>query len=121
MGYRFSVRRMAYPSEGTPGESLGLHLWLENRGCAPIYHKYPFVLRLRGEGGTFDYDTGIDITTWLPGDNLWEGEFPLPETMRPGTYFLEAGIPDGEGGVIHIATATDETDGFRRLGEIEIR
>lgn len=121
MGYRFSVRRMVYPSEAKAGDSLGLHLWLENRGCAPIYHKYPFVLRLRGEGGTFDFETDIDITTWLPGDNLWEGEFPLPETMRPGTYFLEAGIPDGEGGVIHIATDTEETDGFRKLGEIVIR
>ncbi len=54
MGYRFSVRRVAYPSLACPGDALKLHLWVENKGVAPIYHRYPVVFRLRrmGEGTT---------------------------------------------------------------------
>ena len=95
MGYRFAVRRCAYPSEAEAGDSLKLHFWIENRGVAPIYHKYPFVLRLRNDKNNYEFKTEADITKWMPGDNLLDEIIQLPKNIIPGEYILEAGITDG--------------------------
>ena len=114
MGYRFAVRSVDYPSSAHPGDRLHLSLWIENRGVAPIYHRYPFVLRLRGKKGTFDFETNADITSWLPGDVIWNGFITLPEEVPPGEYILEAGIHRGNE-IIYLATDSPETDGFSQI------
>lgn len=120
MGYRYAVRRVDYPTLASGGDCLHLNFWIENRGVAPIYHKYPFILRLRGEKGTFDFETDADITKWLPGDILWEGTITLPENIPAGTYILEAGIQKN-GEKIYLATDSPEQDGFNQItGPIQI-
>ena len=115
MGYRYAVRRVDYPTEGSAGDVLHLGFWIENRGVAPIYHRYPFVLRLRGEHGTFDLPTDADITTWLPGDTLYDCALQLPLDIPKGKYLLEAGIQLGSEQV-RLATDSPCNDGFNQIG-----
>lgn len=117
MGYRFAVRRCAYPSEAEAGDTLKVHFWIENRGVAPIYHKYPFVLRLRNEWHTYTFETTADISTWLPGDNLLDDVIVLPEDMAPGEYILEAGITDGSTKVL-FANDTPRFEAFSMVSDI---
>ena len=115
MGYRYAVRRVDYPTEGSAGDVLHLGFWIENRGVAPIYHRYPFVLRLRGEHGTFDLPTDADITTWPPGDTLYDCALQLPLDIPKGKYLLEAGIQLGSEQV-RLATDSPCNDGFNQIG-----
>lgn len=116
MGYRYAVRRVDYPTEAEPGDCLHFSMWIENRGVAPIYHSYPFTIRLRSEQGVYDFETDADITSWLPGDILWDGTITLPEDIPAGDYILEAGIRKGNDQVL-LATDSECTDGFSRIGQ----
>ena len=114
MGYRYAVRRLDYPSVCEAGDSLRLGLWIENRGVAPIYHKYPFTLRLRGDRGCFDFETHADITKWYPGDIIYDTVIRLPSDIPRGKYIIEAGIADGS---IRLATASPVHLGFNRISD----
>jgi len=116
MGYRFSVRYVDYPAEACAGDRMYFSMWIENRGAAPIYHRYPFILRLRSEHNTYDFETDADITSWMPGDNEWVGSIVLPEYIVPGDYVLEAGIGDGDT-KIRIATDSPVHDGFNLIAD----
>lgn len=116
MGYRYAVRRVDYPTEGCAGDQLHFGMWIENRGVAPIYHRYPFVIRLRGEQGVFDFETNADITTWLPGDILFDCSITLPGNIPSGDYILEAGIVRGNETIL-LATDSPRTNGFSQIGD----
>ena len=116
MGYRYAVRRVDYPTRAQAGDCLHFSMWIENRGVAPIYHSYPFIIRLRGENGIYDFETDADITSWLPGDILWDGTLTLPEDLPEGAYILEAGISNGKEQVL-LATDSECTNGFSRIGD----
>ena len=117
MGYRFSVRRLDYPSRLEPGDSMHLYFWIENRGCAPIYHSCDFIIRLRGEGGVYDFTTNANVCAWLPGDNLYDTVLQLPDTMPDGDYTIEVGIRCGNELVL-IATDSPKNDGFSEVSGI---
>ena len=119
MGYRFAIRMVDYPSRAQKSDILHIDIFLENRGVAPIYHKYPFVLRLRGKGAVYDFPTDADIREWLPGGHKRSFEITLPKNIERGTYTLEAGITDGEERIL-IATDAPRCDGFTELCKIEI-
>lgn len=121
MGYRFSIRKFTYPTSASAGDTLGCYMWMENRGVAPIYHKYPFVIRLRNDNDIYDIETNADITSWLPGDNIWQENIKLPDNLPCGKYKLEAGIKVSDTDRIRLATKCPENDGFRTVGEIEIK
>ena len=121
MGYRFSLRKFTYPSSASAGDTLGCYMWIENRGVAPIYHKYPFVVRLRNDKNVFDIETDADIRKWLPGDNLWENNIKLPDNIPSGNYMLEVGIKYSDERVIEVATKAKKNNGFLEVGKIEIK
>ena len=100
---------------------MQFYMWMENRGVAPIYHKYPFVLRLRNDNAFFDIKTDADITSWLPGDNLWTQNITLPTNIPNGSYVLEAGIKFSDEKVIEIASKGKKNNGFLEIGKIEIK
>lgn len=119
MGYRFSLRIVDFPHKADSGDILHLSVFLENRGVAPIYHKYPLIVRLRHGDAVFDLTTNADITEWLPGGHLWEGEVFLPPNIPIGDYFLELGISDGNTKILFANEAECE-DGFIRIGKITV-
>lgn len=111
MGYRFCIRLVDFVNEASAGDTVNLTVFLENIGVAPIYHKYPMVIRLRNGATVYDFETDADITKWLPGSHKWEGCIVLPEKIQKGTYCLEMGITDGNTKVM-FATDAPRNDGF---------
>ena len=120
MGYRYSVNKVEYPSVASKGDSLEITLHIENRGVAPIYHKYPFVLRLKGEKEVYTFNTEIDLREVLPGEYTFKETLDLPLDIEKGEYLLEAGIGSDEDRV-YIATDSPENNGYNTIsGTIKI-
>lgn len=120
MGYRFAVRVADFPEKAKAGDTLNFSFCMQNLGVAPIYHKYPFIIRLKAQNGTvYDFDTGENITEWLPGDFLSQPKITLPQNIKKGIYSFELGITDGET-VVRMANPTENDNGFDIIGTIEI-
>ena len=120
MGYRHALRVIDYPDTANKGDVLHLEICVQNLGVAPIYHKYPFVIRLRGENGdVYDIKTDADIRNWMPGDFLVKTEIELPQDIGKGNYSLQVGITDGDT-IVRIATDAPEQDGFIAVGKIAV-
>ena len=55
---------------------------------APCYRKFTLALRLRNEQRTETLATNADITSWLPGDNVFDSAVTVPARLVPGEYEL---------------------------------
>lgn len=117
MGYRYSVTKTEYPSSALKGDSLEITLTLENSGVAPIYHNYPFVLRLTGENETYSFNTNIDLRTVLPGEYTFKEIIDLPKEIKAGEYLLEAGIGSDDDRV-YIAIDSPENNGYNVISGV---
>lgn len=118
MGYRFEIRKFLYDSQARVGQSMEISALIANVGVAPIYHKYPLVLRLRSEEDIITLGSQEDIRSWLPDrDIIWKEKFQLPQEMPRGSYVLEVGIETGvkEIGNIKLAIA-GELKGYYPMG-----
>lgn len=122
LGYRYEIRNSNFPGTASPGDILQISLWLENSGVAPIYRNYPFTLRLKGEHETIDHAVDTDIRDWLPGDIIVNDDWKLPESLRSGTYLLQAGIvtPLQNNPTIRFACDAPIEDGFCTMGKVII-
>lgn len=120
MGYRFELRKFVYDNQVSRGLSFEINALLANVGVAPIYQKYPLVLRLRSEQDIFTLHSREDIRSWLPDrDILWKEKFQLPKEIPSGNYVLEVGIETGvkEIGNIKLAIA-GELNGYYPMGQL---
>jgi hypothetical protein len=122
MGYRYELRKFVYDAFVKKGQSMSISALWANVGVAPIYHKYPLIIRLAGAGGIYTFRSKEDIRSWLPDmDILWEEKFMIPEEMPAGEYSLEIGIETGikEIGNIKFAIA-GEKNGYYYMGNITV-
>jgi hypothetical protein len=122
MGYRFILRKFTYPETVKAGEKLAFTSWWENAGAAPCYRKFPVALRLKSDGKTEILTTGADITSWLPGDNLYDDAVNVPADAPPGEYDLQIGILDPRPNkpTVKLAIAGRDPDGWYLLGRITV-
>ncbi len=122
MGYRFVLRKFTYPSEVTQNGKLAFTSWWENKGVAPCYRRFPLALRLTSDRATAVLPTEADITTWLPGDNLYDGAVFVPPDLAPGDYDLDLAILDARSGEpkVKLAIAGLKSDGWYHLGRIRV-
>src|SRR5262249_631845 len=51
VGYRLVLTSLNHTAEVSPGGALLLQSRWENKGVAPVYHRWPLAFRLRGAGG----------------------------------------------------------------------
>ncbi len=86
MGYRLVLRKFTYPRVVRAGEELKFTSWWDNKGVAPCYRKFPLAVRLKNGQRAEILLTGADITTWLPGDSLWDEELKVPAGLPAGEY-----------------------------------
>ncbi len=114
MGYRYSVNKVEYPSNASKGDSLEITLNIENSGVAPIYHKYPFVLRLKSNETVYTFDTKIDLTKVLPGEYTFKEVLELPCDVKAGEYLLQAGI-GSDNDRVYIATNSPCENGYNTV------
>jgi len=122
MGYRFVLRKFTYPSEVVQNGKLAFTSWWENKGVAPCYRKFPLALRLASDRATAVLPTDADITTWLPGDNLYDGAVFVPADLAPGEYDLDLALLDARSGRprVKLAIAGAKSDGWYHLGRIRV-
>ena len=120
MGYHFVLRVFKYPHEAQQGDTLELSLYIENRGCAPIYNKIPVKFRLTNGVNEYNFDTEIDVRKWLPGDSIENLSIKLSDAMKKGTYNIQLGIFGDTTPVILLETAAEMDGNYYKLSEIKI-
>ena len=114
MGYHYSPVSFACPDKACPGSGIKCELAIENTGVAPLYEKLPLKMRLVG-ASTFEFDTGIEPITLLPGTSERRFGLLLPDDMPGGLYSVQIGI---EG--ISFATDAPAFGDFYEVGSIDI-
>ena len=122
MGYRYVLRKFTYPKTVQAGGNLAFTSWWDNKGVAICYKKFPVALRLKGMQHTEIIMTDVDITTWLPGDNLCDRTIKIPLNVPEGDYELSLGILDPQSFKPRIKLAIEGRDieGWYPLGRIQI-
>jgi len=123
MGYRFILRRLEYPRMVRPGEMMPVHMWFLNAGVAPVYRKYILAVELYASNGEAVIKTPADITTWLPGDAVFDSTLYVPESLKPGEYHFRVGLldPRTERPAIKLAIEGRQPDGWYDLGAIQVQ
>jgi hypothetical protein len=123
MGYRFVLRKFTYPQAVSSNGKLAFTSWWENKGVAPCYKKYSLALRLRNDRRTELFLTDANITTWLPGDNVYDDAVFLPADMPVGDYEISLALvdPSSRQPKVKLAIEGLEEDGWYRLGRIKVR
>jgi len=123
MGYRFVLCSFSYPSLVSPNQSLQFKSWWDNKGVAPIYKKYLLALRLKNEKKSEVLITEADITTWLPGDNIFDDAVFVPIDLPSGIYQLQIGIVDRQSHQpkVNLAIEGRDAEGWYTVGKIEVK
>ena len=123
MGYRFVLRRFAFPATVGRNRSLAYEAWWENKGNAPVYRPYRLALQVAGTAGTWTLPLSTDVEQWLPGDVVQNGSIVLPPGIPDGDYRLAVALIDPVSPVprIHLAVDGERADGWFPLGEIQLR
>jgi hypothetical protein len=123
MGYRFVLRRFAYPESVAPQGKLSFASWWENKGVAPCYRRFPLALRLSDRKRTEVLATGADIRNWLPGDVVYDDAVIVPAGMPAGTYDLQVGLldPVTRQPKVKLAIEGIDGEGWYTLGTITVQ
>ncbi len=123
MGYRLVLRKVTYPAEVRPAGKLAFTSWWDNKGVAPCYRRFPVALRLKSDRREVVLLTDADITTWLPGDSLFDSSVFIPPDCPPGKYQLELGLvdPQTRQPKVKLAVAGRDKQGWYALGKIDVR
>ncbi|MEN8229074.1 MAG: DUF4832 domain-containing protein [Bacteroidota bacterium] len=122
MGYRFVLRSFAYPEFVAPNGKLHFKSWWENKGVAPCYKKFQLAIRLTNETRSEVMITDADITTWLPGDNIFDDAVFIPHDMPAGEYKLQIGIidPQSHEPKVKLAIEGRDPEGWYTIGDLKI-
>jgi hypothetical protein len=122
MGYRFVLRKFTYPRAVKPGNQLAFTSWWDNKGVAPCYKQFPLALRLKGPQQTEVLLTQAVITSWLPGDNLFDGAVTVPANLPAGEYDLAVALldPPTQNPKIRLAISGRAEDGWYGLGKSRV-
>lgn len=121
MGYRLVLRKFTYPEWAEPNGPLPFTSWWENKGVAPCYKPVRLALRIGSPDYQKTFLTDADVTSWLPGDNLYDSQAFLPIDLAPGDYQLDLAIVDEtHKPKVRLAIEGRLDDGWYRLGSIKI-
>ena len=101
---------------------LAFTSWWDNKGVAPCYRKFPLALRLRDVTRAEVLLTTANVTTWLPGDSLFDGSVTAPSLLPAGDYDIDIGILDPQSKTPKVKLAVEglREDGWYRLGGIKV-
>ena len=118
IGYRFSLRRLEYPSSARAGAMLPVSMWWLNAGVAPVYGEYWLAVRI----GDAVVRVPVDLRKWLPGDAVFDGPLYVPEEVKPGRQRLQIAILSPRTGqpAIRLAIEGRQPDGWYDVGAIDI-
>jgi len=119
MGYHFAIDRFECPKTASSGDTLELKLAIDNVGVAPMYKKLPLSVKLKNGETEYTFESGIDVTKWLPGKSEEAFEITLPE-VRPGEYDIEIAILSPHAPIIYFATDAARDGAYFKVGKITV-
>lgn len=119
IGYRLVLRRFEYPKAARAGAMMRVASWWVNKGVAPPYRD--FVLAFEIGGAVVKTDAAL--RKWLPGDQVFDGNIYVPETVKPGVHRIRAGIldPRTDKPAVRLAIEGRQADGWYDLGPVTVR
>jgi hypothetical protein len=122
MGYRFVLRKFAYPASVRTQGKLAFTSWWENKGVAPCYRRYPLALRLKNAARTEVVVAGADIRSWLPGDVVYDDAVFLPAGMPAGDYDVAIALVDPRTRTpkVKLAISGRDAEGWYALGRVAV-
>jgi hypothetical protein len=122
MGYRFVLRRLAYPRTVTSGQMMPVQMWWLNAGVTPVYREYTLALQFQSKDATEVVQLPVDVRKWLPGDAVFDGTVYAPRSLKPGSYHLRLALLDPRSGkpAINLAITGRGPDGWYSMGEIAV-
>jgi len=122
IGYRLSLRKVAYPAKVRAGTLMPIQMWWVNVGVAPPYRRYQLALQLKKSTETGIIRINTNVTKWLPGDDIIIEDRVWVPDLEPGTYQLRVGLLDPFTGkpVIKLPIKCRNEDGWYVLGNIEL-
>jgi len=122
MGYRFVLRSFYYSGSVKANGKLSFKSWWDNKGVAPCYKKFLLAIRLKNADRFEVVITDADISSWFPGDNIYDDAIFVPANMPVGKYDIQIGIVDRQTHKpkVNLAIAGKDPDGWYSLGKIEI-
>lgn len=122
MGYRFVLRRFAYPQTVTVNSKLSFESWWENKGVAPCYQQFPLAIRLKNKKDDVTWLTSADIRKWLPGDNVYNDAVFIPKDLKPGEYDIQIALVDPLTNKPEVLLAIEgkDAEGWYTLGGIQV-
>jgi hypothetical protein len=122
MGYRFVLRSFTFQESVSPNEKLSFKSWWDNKGVAPCYKKFLLAIRLKNNRRTDVLITDADITTWFPGDNLYDDSIFVPPDTPSGEYTLQIGIVDSQSHEpkVNLAIEGRDSEGWYTVGKITV-
>jgi len=125
MGYRFVLKRLVHPSRVRPGGTFLYEMEWENQGVAPCYLNHPLAFKFSHteSGKSWVVETGLDITSWLPGPVAIQERITVPEDIPPGEYELGVAMldPNTREPKIKFAIKGLAGDGWYRLSRVKVR
>lgn len=116
MGYHFKINYAEYCPSVKSCEKFFIKIEMENVGVAPIYHKIPFIIRLKNTHNEQLIYTNADITEWLPGKHEVVSEIT---PVYAGRYNIEIAIKDEEYALRLCSDAGRDGD-YYKIGEVTI-
>ncbi|MFC1525697.1 DUF4832 domain-containing protein [Candidatus Latescibacterota bacterium] len=121
IGYRFVLRQTTWERKVARGGRMGLTMWIENTGVAPIYRPYQLALRVQAGEADLVLPLGVDAQDWQPGDAWIEKALRLPDSLT-GTARLAVGLvhPDTQEPRVRFAVEETDDQGWVPVGETEI-
>ncbi len=121
MGYHFMIKDFSFPKSGEAGDELQMSLTIDNVGVAPIYKSLPLKVRLKGDAGSYEFETDVDIKKWMPGETKNEISILLPETIGAGEYDIEIGIFNDVIPMVYFCTDAEQDSQYYIVGKIKIK
>jgi hypothetical protein len=123
MGYRFVLRQVRFERRARSGDLFTVEMWIENIGCAPIYHHYPLALRFSQGDKSEVVLLSVDPMKWLPGDAWVEEEVRLPGCFTKGEVEMAAALVDPVTKTPRVSFAVEGTDkdGWHPLDTVEVQ
>ena len=89
---------------------------------APCYRRFTLALRLKAEQATEILPTGADITTWLPGDNVYNSVLDVPKSIPPGEYEVGLALVDAQSTPrVRLAVEGRGGDGWYLMGKTRVK
>jgi len=122
MGYRFVLRRLAYPQTVKRNSKLAFETWWENKGVAPCYQYFPLAIRFRNRSSNVVFTTSADVRKWLPGDIIYNDSIVIPADMQAGEYEVQLALIDSltDRPKVLLAIEGKDKDGWYTMGNIHL-